>query len=50
MQKTREESMTLQRYVSLVAVLVAAGVSPAADPIRPPIDGVPVEGTIGSSC
>ncbi|MCL4203014.1 MAG: hypothetical protein KJ000_10975 [Pirellulaceae bacterium] len=40
MQKTREETMTLQRDISVVAILVAAGVSPAADPIRPRIDGV----------
>ena len=40
MQKTREETMTLQRDISVVAILVAVGVSPAADPLRPRIDGV----------
>lgn len=36
--------MTLQRYIPVVAILVAVCVSPAADPIRPPTDGMPVEG------
>ncbi len=36
--------MTPQRYIPLVAILVAAGLSPAADPIRPLVGGMPVEG------
>jgi len=36
--------MTLQRYIPVVAILVAAGVSSASDPVRPPIGGMPVDG------
>jgi hypothetical protein len=44
MQKAGEEGMILPRNIPVVAILVAAGVSLAADPIRPSIDGMPMEG------